>query len=160
MRSIAAERQNPYGQRADVRDIGRHQQRKSIMARTKVPLALRWQAIHEQEAARKFKQKRQYKTQWENAKNRRIWKADDEANAADYRAVLDATLKERQAFELKYADVSLVKHMSPIKIKKLLPKPKEPRKLIARVSRRLDPNRDAINAKRREQYRIKKESQK
>jgi hypothetical protein len=130
------------------------------MARTKKTLEERWKAIREEDAARKFKQKRQYRTNWENAKNRRIWKADDEANAADYRAVLDATIKERQAFELRYADVSLVKHMSPIKIKKLLPKPKKPRKLVARVSRRLDPNRDAINAKRRADYAAKKAAEK
>ena len=113
---------------------------------------------------RKFKEKRRYKTSWETAKNRRKLKAARHAAVAEHRETVDAAINARRAFELKYADVGFIGHVSPAKIKREVPKLKQPRwvKSTTYLTKQLwrHENRDVVNARRREQRRAAKEAKK
>jgi hypothetical protein len=83
-----------------------------------------------------------------------------EAAAAERRKMVDAAISERRTFELKYADVGIVKRVSAAKIKKRLkPKSRPAAKIKAEVRWRRK-NQDYVNARQRERYAARKAARK
>ena len=113
------------------------------------------------EAMRKGRRMRRQKDKARVAAQHAWRKPAKEVRKAELRAVVDAAISERRAFELKYADIGIVKRVSAAKIKKRISRPKKrpAAKIKAEVKWRRA-NQDYVNARQRRNYRRRQEAMK
>lgn len=110
-----------------------------------------------------MKQARQKRRQEDKARvaAQQAWRAPaKEAAAAERREIVDVAINERRAFELKYADVGIVKHVSPAKIKKqIMPSVTRKASKYGADRRWRVKNEDYVNGRQRRNYARRKAKQ-